>query len=146
MACSLPQFAWGQLQVVRLTPTRHGLTAPVDAPIHVEFDRPVDPTTLSPESFSVFGRWTGPVSGTLQLGAGNRRVTFTPHRPLSAGDLITVSLSQQTVRDRTKTMLQAGGHTHQFWDAFATGDQPPLQPARHYVDGQSEPTLWRRSH
>ncbi len=103
-----------QLNVVSITPVRHGLTAHVDATIRVDFDRPLDPASLSSDTFSAMGRWSGPVQGTLQLANGNQTILFQPSRSLSAGDLITVSMSAGLTGNDLSS-LQTGGYAYQFW-------------------------------
>ena len=65
-----------ELAVVSVSPTKNGLNAGLDAAISIEFDRPVDPTTLTPANFAAFGRWSGHVGGTFQLSNGNKTVTL----------------------------------------------------------------------
>ena len=103
-----------QLNVTSFTPVRHGLTAHVDAPIRIDFDRPLDPTTINTNSLGVFGRWTGVNAGDIQFENANRTLVVHPSTPFTAGDLVTVNLSEN-VMAADGTPLQTGGFTFQYW-------------------------------
>ncbi len=103
-----------QFQVTGITPVPHGMTAHTDAPIRISFDRPLDPLTVDAATFGAFGRWSGPVSGSLSLEDDNRVVVLQPSRPLSAGDLVTVRVAD-SVRAADGSALRAGGYSQQYW-------------------------------
>ena len=105
----------GQLSVVSTTPTPRSLNAPVDTPITVRFDRPVQRSTIvARHSFWAFGRWSGTVEGTFRFSEGDRTVTLVPDRPLSAGEQVMVILSHDIV-STDDTNLRPGGYSFQFW-------------------------------
>jgi hypothetical protein len=74
-------------------PPAQTITAEPSADIVVRFSTPVDPFTVTAESFRVFGRWSGPSGGTFQFEAGDSIVRFIPDEPLFAGEWMTVMLS-----------------------------------------------------
>ena len=83
----------GQLTVVDTTPPARHLSALPGGDIAVQFDRPVDPDTVSPDSFWAFARWSGAVGGGYSLTDGGTRVILSPDRVLSSGEMVTVYLS-----------------------------------------------------
>jgi hypothetical protein len=61
-----------------------------------------------------FGRWSGAVSGSFQFLNGNRSVVLQPNQPFSAGELVTVALSDQ-LRAADSTFIRPQGFATQFW-------------------------------
>ena len=72
-------------------PSAHALSIPQTDDILIRFTDDVDPATFTDTSFRVFGRFSGPVTGTIQI-QGNR-LRFTPDRTLAPGDWITVHMT-----------------------------------------------------
>ena len=103
-----------QLQVMHMTPRSHGLNAPLDATIRIDFDRPLNPDTVSGDHIAAFGRWSGPAEGALQLVNDNRTVLLEPANSFSAGELVSVNLADG-LRAADGSSLQAGGYSQQFW-------------------------------
>lgn len=103
-----------QLQVTELTPRPNGLHVPVDVPIRIDFDRAVNPATVSADNIGAFGRWSGPVGGTFELTNGNQTVLFQPDAPFSPGELVTVNLSQGLLAVDGSSFT-TGGFSQQFW-------------------------------
>ena len=60
--------AVAQLTVVSTDPAANSMTATPGTAIAVSFDRPVDPATVTSNSFWAFGRWSG--CGWLGCGGG----------------------------------------------------------------------------
>jgi FG-GAP-like repeat/Bacterial Ig-like domain len=112
----LPATSFGQLSVITVSPTLNRLAVPVTAPIRIEFDRPVDPSTISSRSITAFGRWSGTVTGSFQLGDGNRTVYWQPDNPFSAGEVVTISLSEN-LRGADSSTFRTEGYSSQFWTA-----------------------------
>lgn len=106
--------ARAQLQVAELSPRPNGLNAPVDTAIRIDFDQALDPATVSASNIGAFGRWSGPVGGTFQLTNGDQSLVFQPDAPFSAGELVTVNLSQGLLA-ADGSRLAAGGFSQQFW-------------------------------
>ena len=60
--------------------------------IVVDFDLPLDSTSLTSSTVAVFGRWSGPRPGTFSLEAGDTRLRFVPADSFSRGEMVTVNL------------------------------------------------------
>lgn len=108
------------LQVVSVSPARHALTAPLSTPISITFDRAVSPASITPSSFRVAGRWSGPMSGAFSFSNGNQTVTLTPQagNSFSAGEIVYVNLSTGVLA-ADAAPLRPGGYAYQFWIAAA---------------------------
>jgi len=108
----LPIGAAGQLQVVSTAPALNA-TAATSTTVQIEFDRPLNTATVTADSFRVFGRWSGPATGTLAFSNANQTVTMTPTEPLSAGELVFVNLSHD-ITAADLTTLRDEGYAFQF--------------------------------
>src|SRR5262245_33104940 len=88
----LASTASAQLGVTSLSPSMNASNVAPNAPIVVEFDKPVDASTLPPSAphFHVDGNVTGPIAGTLALENGDQRLRFTPTTPFQAGEIVLV--------------------------------------------------------
>ncbi len=100
------------LQVTAVSPPRNA-PAPRTAAVAITFDQPVSPASVTPASFRVFGRWSGPAAGAFSFSNGDRTVTFTPSYAFSAGDIVSVNLSHD-LRAADLTPLRAAGFAYQF--------------------------------
>lgn len=80
--------------VTAISPASQSLNTDPNHEIVVTFDQAMDPSTFTNENFMVFGRWSGPMTGTVSLSAGNTVVTFTPDTDFFYGEWITVMLSK----------------------------------------------------
>ncbi len=79
------------LQSVSPAPQRIG--APRDSRIVIRFSDPINPSSVTSASVSVFGRWSGVIRGETELSEGNRVLTFIPDRAFLAGEWVSASLS-----------------------------------------------------
>ncbi len=102
------------LEIVSISPTRHALAAPVDTRIRVEFDRPIERSSVTPRSLWAFGRWSGAADGVIRFSADGRTVTLTPDRRFSAGEQVMVILSRD-LAGTDGSPLRVGGYSYQFW-------------------------------
>lgn len=75
--------------------------------IDVTFDTEIDPSTIDPGSFRVFGLWSGPADGDLAIGPGARSVRFIPEEPFFSGEQVTVTLNRE-ILGRDGTALEKG--------------------------------------
>jgi hypothetical protein len=105
-----PQAA--PLQVTQIAPPCNSLAEPTAAVV-VDFDKPLNPASVSPTTFRVFGKATGTKSGTLLLSNGDRRITFQPNEPFSAGEGVRVNLSHDLAATDLTT-LRSAGYSFQF--------------------------------
>lgn len=101
-----------QLQVVGTAPARHVMAAPGITSISIEFNRPVDPASVTPQSVWAFGRLSGMVMGTLSVSGST--VTLSVPEPFTPGEVVTVYMSQ-ALRGADLSPMRTGGHTFQFW-------------------------------
>ncbi|MFN0151928.1 MAG: FG-GAP-like repeat-containing protein [bacterium] len=114
-------FAAGvDLGVVATAPLRH-TAAPVTTTIRIDFDRPLNTSTITASSFRVFGRWSGTKSGAFAFSNANQRVTFTPNTPFSAGEFVFVNLAN-TIAAADATPLRSAGFAFAFRTITAPSD------------------------
>ncbi len=102
----------GELRVLGTVPAAVSV-APVSTAITVQFDQPVQASSVHAGSFRVFGRYSGPHAGSYQLTHLGRWVTFTPAQPFSAGEVVWVNLSHD-LRGQGGARLRDAGHAFQF--------------------------------
>jgi hypothetical protein len=101
------------LRVVGTAPARHALASRSSA-VRIDFDRPVDATSLLGADLCVFGRNSGPHAGSLVLSPDLASATFTPARPFLGGEMVGVMLSRN-VRGIDGATLEPAGYAWQFW-------------------------------
>ena len=114
MACVAGNVCAADLAVVSVSPNRHILTAPVASSIVVEFDKAVNPASITPTTFWAFGRWSGAVTGSYTFTNANQTVTLRPDFPFSAGESVMVILSHD-ITAADATTLRSSGYSWQFW-------------------------------
>ncbi len=117
LALHASPLALAQLSVVQVSPARNALFAPTAGAIEVQCNQPLADFSVTPASFQVFGRWSGPRAGTLEVQGA--LIRFEPERPFFPGEQVTVALSQ-TVQTWTGDVL-SGGHVFQFWTRSSPG-------------------------
>ncbi len=103
--------------VTAVFPSPQRIDAWANTSISVTFDQRIDPTTVVPARFRVFGRWSGPATGTLQ--AMQKQIIFTPDEPFFAGEWVTVNLSKG-IESLDHEPL-ATGYAWNFWIAAGSG-------------------------
>lgn len=108
------------LEVVDHAPTKNGAAATTSPLISIRFDRALDPATVGPSSVRVFGKWTGVVAAPPTLADGDVEIRIHPERPLSAGDVVTVQLSN-ALRAADGGAIRAAGYAFQFMAPVAGG-------------------------
>ena len=117
LACSSSDDGIGPgtpLQIRSVTPTPNTISVGASDDLVVEFDRPLDAATLSPDDVRVFGRWSGVLAGSVTLADGDRALRFSPSRSLSAGEWVTATIPTGSVRALDGAELERG-HTWTFW-------------------------------
>src|SRR5262249_7163979 len=110
----------GEFRVVSTTPPSNGLAQPVNTQVTVEFNEPVDATTLSPATFAVFGRASGMAQGSFEVSNDGRTVVFTPARPFLSGEAVEVVLTHDLAGADGAT-LRAAGYAWTFWVQAGSG-------------------------
>lgn len=106
-------------KVMSIQPAAHALAASTQPEIIVRFEAPLDPASITPRSFSVFGRWAGVCPGQFVLEEGNQLVRFVPAKSFSAGEMITVSLAKSLKSATGENMLN--GYAWQFMTPAGPG-------------------------
>ncbi len=101
------------LAVSATAPARNANNVARDTAIVIDFDRAVDPATLTPANFWVWGRSGGKAAGTIAWSNGNRRLTFTPNKAFHPGEVVLVNLAR-AVAGADTTLLPQGGFAFQF--------------------------------
>ena len=105
----------GVLTVTAVEPAPRILDAPVDAPIVIHFDKPVDKASIVlGQSLGAFARWSGAVSGSITFSNDDKTVTLAPDRTFSAGEMVMVVLSHD-VAATDGTTLRPAGYCFTFW-------------------------------
>lgn len=107
------------LQVMSVSPVNQKIDAEANAAIIIDLDQAVDPNTVNSASVKVFGRWSGPATGTFSFENANKRIIFQASEPFFAGEWITVSLTLHI-----KTLDGVGmdtGYSWNYWIATAPG-------------------------
>ena len=112
--------ASAELVVTTLVPARHTAVA-ASTIVAVTFNQAVSTATVTNASFRVFGRNSGPASGSFSFSNSDKTVTFTPSAPFAAGEVVTVNLAE-TLTATDTTTLRTQGYAWQFSiaTAFAT--------------------------
>lgn len=99
--------------VLSVSPSPNIANADPFAPIVITFDSSMDTTSFTGSTVMVFGHWSGVLSGEFQFENNNTRMRYIHQRPLSAGELVTVSVSKG-VKDQNGDSL-AHGYAWTFW-------------------------------
>ncbi len=77
-------------QVLSISPSNMSGAVSPSQNIEIQFDGPLDPSSVSAASVRVFGRWSGPAAGSFTLEDGDQRIVFSPAQPFFAGEMVTV--------------------------------------------------------
>ncbi len=113
-----------QLTLVSVNPANGSVGIPVDQPIAITFNKPVDPQTIS---LTTLGITTPgfPVSGAFSF-SGNT-VTFTPSLPWPAASSVSIGFASygQYIQDLSGNRLQTFS-SYSFKTAAPTSTTPPL--------------------
>jgi len=110
---ALSSSTFAAFTVTSVAPQSQSLTAEPDGDIVVNFEEPVDPFTVTSATFRVFGRWSGPATGTLSFENFDQTVRFTPDQPLFAGEWVSVMLSHDIVSSFGDSLTT--GYYWNFW-------------------------------
>ena len=100
-------------QVIGTSPVSQSLiTAPGDA-IFIMFDQPLNEATVTPNTFQVYGRWSGPMEGTYSFHTSSTVVKFTPIGDFFYGEWVRVGLSNG-IQNTTGIPL-TNGYGFNYW-------------------------------
>jgi hypothetical protein len=100
------------LQVTSLEPARNSLAQP-STDVTVTFDKSVVPSSITSNTFRVFGHGSGAKTGSLTFSNGDRTVTLHPSEPFSAGETVRINLSHD-IAATDLTTLRGAGYAYQF--------------------------------
>lgn len=114
---SAQEMGGGGLTVLQSSPAARDLDAATDTAVSIQFDRPLDPSTVTSDTVHVFGRWSGPAEGVIGFDDLGATAVFTPDNPFAAGEQVMVNLSDQIMANDGLTLTQ--GYAFQFWTATA---------------------------
>ena len=89
----LPVLAHAQLSVLGISPESGTRAASLTATVAVQFDRDLDPSTLTGQTFRLHGRWDGLIDGTLSYDAAAQTARFQSSRAFLPGDRIDLILT-----------------------------------------------------
>lgn len=106
-----------QLTVASHSPTLNQTVATTSS-VSVTFDRALKTSTVTADTFRVFGRGSGTASGALVFSNGNQTVTLTPNDPFTAGEFVFVNLSED-IEGADDSTLRTEGYAFQFTTATA---------------------------
>ena len=122
--------------VTSVYPVRQRIDAGSHTIVEVHFDQAIDPASVTPITFRVYGRWSGPASGTLTVVGGT--ITFTPTDPFFAGEWITVNVSKGVTNTGAEHL--AKGYSWNFWIKTAAGSLVMTYDTR--INCRVSPETW----
>lgn len=105
--------------VTEVSPARQSLSTDPDHEIVITFDQAMDPATFTSENFMVFGRWSGPMIGSIAFSNGDMVATFTPGGEFFYGEWIAVMLTK-FITDADGEVL-THGHQFNYWTKTLPG-------------------------
>ncbi|MFN0215121.1 MAG: FG-GAP-like repeat-containing protein, partial [Saprospiraceae bacterium] len=82
-------------QVLSISPTNMAGGVSHSQNIEIQFDAPLDASSVSAASVRVFGRWSGPAAGSFALEDAGKHIVFSPAEPFFAGEIVTVSVNKK---------------------------------------------------
>jgi len=109
----------GGFGVIPVNPARNAAWASTSTSIQLDFNAPVDGATLGPTTVRVYGRWSGPVPGSISVNGSGLSMTFKPARPFFPGEMVSVCLTDAIASLLGETLV--GGHVSYFWVGSAAG-------------------------
>ncbi len=110
--------------VVQSNPLSASTGVPISAPIVLQFSKPMDPSTLTPQSFTVTDPVTGHVAGAIQVDPTGTTVSFVPQGFLAVGRTFSVSVSS-TVEDYAGNSVSGSGTSFNFATSFTADTTAP---------------------
>lgn len=103
--------------VTSVYPASQRIDAGWNTIVEAHFDQAIDSVSVTPITFRVYGRWSGPHSGTYKVAAGT--ITFKPDAPFFAGEWVTVSMSKGITNQSGEHL--AKGYSWNFWSKTSHG-------------------------
>ncbi|MFZ1156261.1 MAG: Ig-like domain-containing protein, partial [Candidatus Sulfotelmatobacter sp.] len=122
--------------IVQTSPQNDMTGVPISAPIVVQFSKPMDPATLTPQAFTVTDSVSGAVSGMIQVDPTGTTASFVPQGFLSVGRTFAVALSS-SIEDSSGNNLEGGGTNFGFTTAFTPDSTAPQMLGMSPLNGAS---------
>lgn len=94
-----------------VSPAENAIDVPVDSVIKVYFNEPMDPASITADTFKVNRGTSGDVTGTIDYDSETFIATFTPSQPFSAGTAYKVMIKS----DVTDVAGNPLGSNKQWW-------------------------------
>lgn len=97
--------------VLRRDPPPAATNVPVNSPINLLVDEPVDPVTVGPDTFAAYDSANGQrINGTYSVSTNRRQITFVPATPFPASRRIDVYFNNG-ITDLSGNGLNGGSHS-----------------------------------
>lgn len=103
----------GELSVISIDPPMNSSNIPAHSSISVTFNMPVNPVTVTTDSFWAFARWSGAVEGAITFSNNDQTITLTPDNDLSHGESVMVILSHD-LQGADGSPFRSAGYSWQF--------------------------------
>jgi hypothetical protein len=122
--------------VTSVYPTSQRIDAGRNTVIEAHFDQDIDDASVTPVTFRVYGRWSGPHSWTKVVTGGT--ISIKPDNPFFAGEWVTISMSKGITNQSAEPLDK--GYTWNFWTASAKGVNTLTYDTR--VNCRVSPETW----
>jgi large repetitive protein len=109
-------------QVVQLSPPSAATGVPINAPLVVQFTKAMDPSTLTPQAFSVTDNGVS-VAGMVQVDPTGLTASFVPSTFFGVGHNVAANLAS-SIQDASGNALP-GGSAFSFTTSFSPDSQGP---------------------
>ncbi len=125
LCCTIQSFAQAP-NIISTIPENQFLTAATNSSITINFDIPIDPTSISASSFKAFGRWSGPANLSYTFSNANMSITANPAQSFFFGEWVTVMLTPAITSSSGISMPRS--YSFNFWIGTLPGtmNQNPI--------------------
>ena len=123
-------------EIENVFPSPQLINAVVNTDIIVHFNTIISFESINDISFKVFGRWSGPMTGSVDLLDGDSTIQFTPDEPFFYGEWVVVFLSKG-IESQDGINLEYG-YSWGFWTETMAGtlNQPEVDVIPVRLDGE----------
>ncbi len=119
VVCFLAMPALAQAIAVSATaPVGNANNVARAAAVTIDFDRPLDTSSITGSTFRVWGTQSGPAAGTTAYSNGNATLTFTPSHAFFPGEWVSIQMSH-SIAGADASPMRAAGYAFQFQTATA---------------------------
>ncbi|MGA7304586.1 MAG: FG-GAP-like repeat-containing protein [Rhodothermales bacterium] len=132
----IAESALAGVAITAVSPPSNSMSPDRSPAISISFSEPLDPATLTPGAFTVFGLWSGVHSGDLSLSENRLNLVFMPDQPFSAGERVTVSVARLIAGDDAQPL--AHGYSWHFVVATSPATLSPVETTRISVRQKGE--------